>query len=66
MSDDVNWQRIRILILIMGTIMGVLGLVLGFFLIRSGATGEFTALGEGVGMKVFITSVSPGTFIARK
>ncbi|MCK4820378.1 hypothetical protein KA005_31730 [bacterium] len=64
MNYEVNWKKIRIRILYLGTAMGILGLVLGFILMWVGATGKFEILGEGKGVKIFITSVSPGIFLA--
>lgn len=59
-----NWTRIRIAIIISGSCVGALGLVLGFLLMRQGAVGDFKILGETKGIKLFITSVSPGIFLA--
>jgi hypothetical protein len=64
MNYNVNWNLIRVLMILCGTILGVLGLVLGFLLIQQGATGKFEVLGEAKGFKIFLTSVSPGVFIA--
>ena len=63
MDYKVNWNTIRILILLCGTILGALAFILGFLLIKQGAVGEFEILGEGKGVKFFVTSVSPGIFI---
>ncbi len=64
MNYEVNWEKIRIRILYLGTATGILGLVLGFILMLIGATGKFEILGESKGIKIFITSVSPGIFLA--
>ena len=64
MSYNMNWTRIRILIIISGSFIGALGLILGFILMLKGAMGKFEILGEAKGIKVFVTSVSPGVFLA--
>ena len=64
MNYKVSWEKIRIRILNLGTLMGVLGLILGFILILRGATGKFEVLGKSKGISIFVTSVSPGIFLA--
>lgn len=64
MKFIMNWTLIRIVMIVSGTSIGALGLVLGYLLIRQGAMGEFKIFGEAKGIKVFITSVSPGVFLA--
>lgn len=64
MKYDVNWELIRLVVLICGTLMGLVGIICGYLLIQAGATGHFEILGEGKGVKIFLTSVSPGIFIA--
>lgn len=62
MKSHVNWNLIRILIIISGSLFGLLGLFFGFILVLKGATGKFEVLGEGKGISIFVTALSPGLF----
>ena len=62
MKYNVNWNLIRILIIISGSLFGLLGLTFGFILVLKGAAGKFEILGEGKGLSFFLTALSPGIF----
>ncbi len=64
MKYNVNWNLIRILIIVSGMMFGLLGLTFGFILVLRGAAGKFEILGEGKGMSFFMTALSPGIFFA--
>lgn len=62
MKYNVNWNLIRILIIMSGLLFGLLGLTFGFILVLKGASGKFEILGEGKGVSFFLTALSPGIF----
>jgi len=64
MGYQMKWGLYRMTVIIGGTIIGILGLVFGFFLVKSGATGEFAISMEVKGIKGFFTSISPGLLFA--
>jgi len=54
------WFAYRMITLLGGTTIAVLGLYFGYKLTQQGATGEFTIRGEKGDIKGFFTSISPG------
>jgi hypothetical protein len=64
MSNEMRFGLYRMTVIICGTLIGIIGLVLGYLLVKSGARGEFAILTEVKGVKGFITSISPGLLFA--
>lgn len=56
MGYKMRFGLYRMTVIICGTLIGIIGLVLGYFLAKSGATSQFKILTEVKAIKGFLTT----------